>query len=385
MLHFTHDIPLTLYIHIPWCVRKCPYCDFNSHKIPGTIPEKAYLAALINDLELDLGKTAGRRITSIFFGGGTPSLLSASSIGEIIDKVAKTMPTTKNLEVTLEANPGTVEQQKFADFKAAGVNRLSIGVQSFQNEKLKVLGRIHDRKEAIKAVEIAQKVGLNNLNIDLMYGLPQQSVADALSDLKQANQLNPAHLSWYQLTIEKNTIFYKSPPRLPEEAEIENIEMQGSHYLAAAGYKRYEVSAYSKDQSACQHNLNYWQYGDYLGIGAGAHSKLTDMQKQCITRFNKVRQPKDYLAKTKTYISQEKVLQLDDIAFEFFMNTLRLYQPISYQLFTERTGLPIGYVDKQIKYAAQENFIDYDEQSLWLTAFGQKYLNNVIEVFLPKG
>ncbi|MCV6606305.1 MAG: radical SAM family heme chaperone HemW, partial [Porticoccaceae bacterium] len=292
--------PLSLYIHIPWCVRKCPYCDFNSHTAGGELPEADYVAALLADLKNDLSYVQGRRIHSIFFGGGTPSLFSPRAIQQILDGVAREIGFDSNIEITLEANPGTFEQQKFADFRAAGVNRLSIGIQSFDDLHLQQLGRIHSAREAHSVASMARAAGFDNFNLDLMHGLPGQSLDDALNDLRRAIAIEPNHLSWYQLTIEPNTAFYRQPPKLPEDSVLEAVFDHGQQLLADSGFEQYEVSAYARDGQASSHNLNYWQFGDYLGIGAGAHGKVTLAQKQQVIRSRKTRAPKDYLQRTRS-------------------------------------------------------------------------------------
>lgn len=301
-------IPLSLYIHLPWCIRKCPYCDFNSHGVKDEIPEQQYINTLIQDLDEDLVEIEDRSLISIFFGGGTPSLFSGHAITTLLQEIQKRIPFQKDIEITLEANPGTVEQQYIRAYHEAGVNRLSIGVQSFQDDKLKALGRIHGSQEAQQAIETAKQAGFNNFNIDIMHGLPNQSVEDACYDIQTAIELKPTHLSWYQLTIEPNTVFYSKPPTLPDEDTLWEIEEQGKALLAKAGYEQYEVSAYAKQGRQCQHNINYWEFGDYLGIGAGAHSKITDPKSKKIERKWKVKHPKDYLNPNKPFVANKNLI-----------------------------------------------------------------------------
>ncbi|MFZ2320426.1 MAG: radical SAM family heme chaperone HemW, partial [Pseudomonas sp.] len=286
--------PLALYIHIPWCVRKCPYCDFNSHAAGPTLPEQEYVDALLADLDADLGRVHGRQLSSIFFGGGTPSLFSAAALGRLLAGVEQRIGFAADIEITLEANPGTFEQAKFQAYRQLGINRLSIGVQSFQADKLKALGRIHDGDEAIRAADMARAAGFDNFNLDLMHGLPDQSIEDALSDLRIAIAQQPTHLSWYQLTMEPNTVFWSQPPTLPEDDTLWDIQEAGQQLLAEHGYLQYEVSAYARAGRQAQHNLNYWSFGDFIGIGAGAHGKLSSPSGQ-IVRTWKTRLPKDYL------------------------------------------------------------------------------------------
>ncbi|MET0355328.1 MAG: radical SAM family heme chaperone HemW, partial [Cellvibrio sp.] len=277
--------PLSLYIHIPWCIRKCPYCDFNSHQANNNIPEAEYVSALRFDLQQDVVLAQGRKLTSIFFGGGTPSMLSAKAIAQIVKDAQTIIGFEPEIEITLEANPGTFEQEKFSGFRAAGINRLSIGIQSFNDTQLKLLGRVHGSDEALRAVDVARKAGFDNINLDLMHGLPEQSVMGAKADLAQAIALAPEHISWYQLTIEKNTEFYSAPPVLPVEDTLADIQDEGQVMLAQAGYEQYEISAYAKNKKRARHNINYWEFGDYLGIGAGAHGKITQPEQSRIMRL----------------------------------------------------------------------------------------------------
>jgi putative oxygen-independent coproporphyrinogen III oxidase len=384
MFNFTALPPLSLYVHIPWCVRKCPYCDFNSHPQRGELPEAQYIDALLTDLEHDLPLVWGRRVISIFIGGGTPSLFSPESIDRLLSGLRARLALMPNAEITLEANPGTVEQQKFAEFRQAGINRLSIGVQSFDSETLQRLGRIHDGSQAVKAAESAHLAGFDNFNLDLMFGLPEQSVELALDDIRQAVQLRPAHISFYQLTLEPNTLFYAQPPALPNEDAIWDIQTRCQEQLFNSGYFQYEVSAYAQNGRKCRHNINYWQYGDYLGIGAGAHGKITDGPQQHIVRLWKVKHPKDYLAKlaAQQHIGEHWQVSRNDAAFEFMMNALRLTDGFSTELFFAHTGQPITIVEKQLNKAAEQSLLVWDSTSVRLTKKGNNFLNNVLELFV---
>lgn len=375
-------IPLSLYIHIPWCIRKCPYCDFNSHAVKEGIPEQRYIDALLADLEVDLPHAHHRPIHSIFFGGGTPSLLSAEAIADLLTALKKMLCIATDCEITLEANPGTVEQERFRGFYDAGINRLSLGVQSFNDTMLTRLGRIHSGFDAQHALDTLRIAGFERFNIDIMHGLPGQTCDDALEDLRIAMQYQPAHLSWYQLTIEPNTAFYSRPPPLPIETDLESIENQGKAYIASQSLVQYEISAYARTPAdRCRHNMNYWQFGDYLGIGAGAHSKLTDPQTRTITRINKVRQPSSYLDPHTPFIAQQVTLDPGSIAFEFMLNALRLTQPVSRTLFEVRTGLSFDQLQPGIAQAMQKDLIECDSNTIAITPLGQRFLNDVINCF----
>lgn len=376
--------PLALYIHFPWCIRKCPYCDFNSHTLKNDLPEKEYLNALIKDLEFDLTQTDHRTINTIFMGGGTPSLFSATGLAYLFEELNKRANLAADIEITLEANPGTVEYQRFADYRAIGINRLSIGIQSFQADKLKTLGRIHNGKEAINAAETAHKAGFTNFNLDLMHGLPKQTLAEALNDLNTAINLAPTHISWYQLTLEPNTLFHKDPPTLPEDDLIWDIQDKGKELLANAGFQQYEISAYSQANLECRHNLNYWQFGDYLGIGAGAHSKMTDINKQTITRTWKTKNPKDYLAAAHSFIGETKIIPRQELAFEFMLNALRLYQTIPVNLFEERTGLVLNDIKGNLQRAETKELLAWDELFITPTDLGRRFYNDLLEIFIAK-
>ncbi len=386
MFNFTTLPPLSLYIHVPWCVRKCPYCDFNSHKSPDELPEMAYIDALIRDLEQEMPLVWGRTVQSIFIGGGTPSLFSAEAYERLFSSIRALIPLSSHAEITLEANPGTFEAQRFADYRALGINRLSIGVQSFNDQSLAALGRIHDSKQAIKAIETAHKVGFDNFNLDLMFGLPQQTEKTARHDVAMAISLEPSHISYYQLTLEPNTLFYKNPPTLPDEDPIIDWQISNQQLLAKAGYQQYEVSAYARSKNRCQHNLNYWQFGDYLGIGAGAHGKITDASKQSITRRSKQKQPQSFMdtAGLPSVILTEEVISKADVGFEFMLNALRLTDGFPTPLFYQHAGLPISHIDKALQYAEQEGLLTRDIHLIRPTEKGQRYLNVLIELFLPE-
>lgn len=384
MLQFKVPIPLSLYIHLPWCVRKCPYCDFNSHAASDNLPEELYVNALLKDLEEQLPRIWGRRLVSIFFGGGTPSLFSPQVIEKILLGVNARLNFNPAIEITLEANPGTIDESRFKGFRAAGVNRLSIGIQSLQNEKLKLLGRIHDRDYALRAIDAAVNAGFNNFNVDLMHGLPNQSLQDAMSDVQDALQFQPPHFSWYQLTIEPNTVFYKHPPTLPEDDKLWEIQEQGIKILSANQLKQYEVSAYAKENAECTHNKNYWEFGDYLGIGAGAHSKITDIENGLILRQEKMKQPKDYLDPQKNFVAKEFTVNDKEVVFEFMLNALRLTQGIATELFTERTGLPFSILEPTLSILKNKKLLSDDPARLCATEMGQRFLNDVIEMFLSE-
>jgi oxygen-independent coproporphyrinogen-3 oxidase len=375
--------PLGLYIHIPWCVRKCPYCDFNSHEVRDNIPEKAYIQALLADLDHDLEYIYGRQIDSIFIGGGTPSLFSPESLADLLDGLQTKLAFSDAVEITLEANPGTVEQQKFTDFRAAGINRLSIGIQSFNDDMLNRIGRIHDSKAAIKAAEMAHYAGFERINLDLMFGLPGQQLKEALKDLEFATSLQPGHISWYQLTLEPNTLFYQQPPTLPEDDYIWQIQEQGQAFLAERLYPQYEISAYSQD-NACRHNLNYWQFGDYLGIGAGAHAKLSTPGLEQIIRQQRCRHPQDYLhtATNTQVISQHRVLETNDRVLEFMMNALRLNAGASLEDFHARTGLSSDYIRATMDIAIQKKLLLAVDGRIQASPHGQQYLNDLLALFM---
>lgn len=374
---------LSLYVHIPWCVKKCPYCDFNSHQLrTDAAPEREYVERLIQDLEQDLPTVWGRSIHSIFIGGGTPSLFSPDSLALLLREIRARIIVQPDAEITMEANPGTLEYGSFKGYIEAGINRLSVGIQSFQDDKLKTLGRIHSSTEAIKAVKAAQNAGFDNINLDLMFGLPNQSHKDALYDLETAISLNPTHISWYQLTLEPNTLFYKQPPTLPKDDNIWEMQQLGQTLLAEAGYQQYETSAYAKDNRRCQHNLNYWRFGDYLGIGAGAHAKITDFGRQTVTRSWKNKHPKAYLDANQALIAGSKIIQSNELVFEFMMNALRLFQKIDIALFCESTWQEFNTIEPILAELKQLELMEYDQNAFWTTPKGKDFLNDILERFL---
>lgn len=374
--------PLAMYIHIPWCVKKCPYCDFNSHAAAPTLPEEEYVDALLADLDADLTHVHGRPLSSIFFGGGTPSLFSAKALGRLLEGVERRIPFAPDIEITLEANPGTFEQAKFSAYRQLGINRLSIGVQSFQSAKLAALGRIHDGNEAIRAADMARAAGFDNFNLDLMHGLPDQSIDDALSDLRTAIAQKPTHLSWYQLTLEPNTVFWNQPPTLPEDDTLWDIQEAGQTLLAEHGYAQYEVSAYAQPGKAARHNLNYWTFGDFIGIGAGAHAK-TSSPDGIISRSWKTRLPKDYLNPGKQFTAGHRVLEPDELPFEFLMNVLRLTEGAASEMFTRRTGLPLSLLASARQEAEKRGLLKAEPNRLVATREGQLFLNDLLQQFLP--
>jgi oxygen-independent coproporphyrinogen-3 oxidase len=373
--------PLSLYIHIPWCVQKCPYCDFNSHALKGEVPHEEYVRHLLADLDNDVALTAGREVSTIFIGGGTPSLLSSEAMQLLLDGVRARLPLATDAEITMEANPGTVEADRFSGYQRAGVNRISIGVQSFSPQKLQRLGRIHGPEEAIRAAHLAAGLGLRSFNLDLMHGLPDQSLAEALDDLKQAIALNPPHLSWYQLTIEPNTLFGSRPPVLPDDDSLWDIFEQGDALLRAAGYQQYETSAYTKPGYRCEHNLNYWRFGDYLGVGCGAHGKLTQPDGT-ILRTVKTRHPRGFMA--GNYQEKQFAVADHDKPFEYFMNRFRLLEAMPRDEFSRYTGLPVAIIRPQIDCALEKGYITENEQSWQITEQGKLFLNSLLELFLSE-
>ena len=385
LLTFHENPPLSLYVHLPWCVRKCPYCDFNSHEAGhNALKEKVYVDALVRDLETELPQIWGRRINTIFIGGGTPSLFSAEAIDQLLAELRARLNFYPDIEITMEANPGTAEAEKFRAFRKSGINRLSIGVQSFDNEKLKQLGRIHDADEAKLAIQMAKSAGFAEINIDIMFGLPGQTVEEALSDLHSAIDHQPQHISWYQLTIEPNTVFYSKPPVLPEDDLIWEMQERGQELLAQHGYLQYEISAYAKKNHQCLHNLNYWQFGDYLGIGAGAHGKLTDVAAGTVTRKAKHRIPERFieLAGKDDVIGDRKILNRDDLKLEFMMNVLRLRDGVHPSLFLQHTGLPVSDIQSQLEAAEAKGLLEWNIQTLKPTTKGQRYLNDLLQLFM---
>jgi len=373
--------PLSLYIHIPWCVRKCPYCDFNSHEARAAFPEKEYVAALIRDLELALPQIWGRKVYTVFFGGGTPSLLSGESVEEILRQVRMLLPLSGDAEITLEANPGTVEAERFAAYRDAGVNRLSLGIQSFDDAHLKALGRIHSADEAKRAITIAQQ-HFDNINLDLMYALPQQTLEQALQDVRTALSFSPQHLSCYHLTLEPNTLFHRNPPSLPDDDAGAEMQQRIEELLAKQGYEHYETSAFALPRRRAKHNINYWQFGDYLGIGAGAHSKLSFPDK--VLRQMRYKQPQAYLdaVSRDAPVQEEHEVAAADLPFEFMMNALRLTEGFDSALFQERTSLPLLVIRRELEQAEQRGLLVRDGTRIAPTLQGQRFLNDLLEIFL---
>ncbi|HLP97921.1 MAG TPA: radical SAM family heme chaperone HemW [Sideroxyarcus sp.] len=380
-VNFQAPPPLSLYIHIPWCVRKCPYCDFNSHEARGGIPEKEYIAALVRDLELALPQIWGRKVYTVFFGGGTPSLLSGEAVAEILRQVRMLLPLDLNAEITLEANPGTVEADKFALFKDAGVNRLSLGIQSFNDVHLQALGRIHSADEAKRAIEVAQRQ-FDNINLDLMYALPQQTLSEALQDVQTVLQFKPQHLSCYHLTLEPNTLFAHQPPEVPDDDASSEMQQRIEELLAAHGYEHYETSAFALPKKQSRHNLNYWQFGDYLGIGAGAHSKLSFHDR--VLRQARYKQPQAYLEAVAggAPVQEEHEVAGKDIAFEFMMNVLRLNGGFDSALFQERTSLPLFLIRHELEEAEKRGLLLREGQRIAPTEMGRRFLNDLLQIFL---
>jgi len=387
MLNFKNNPPLSLYIHLPWCIKKCPYCDFNSHATnSNAFPEEDYVDALISDLESELPRIWGRPIVSIFIGGGTPSLFSAEAINRLMAALRERLTFYHNTEITMEANPGTAEADRFKAYRESGINRLSIGVQSFDDEKLKRLGRIHNSEEALSAIAMAKDAGFNEINLDLMFGLPDQTVDQAMSDLEVAMEQQPTHLSWYQLTIEPNTIFYSKPPALPIDDLLWEMQQQGQAYLSDRGFDQYEVSAYASkgEHHQCQHNRNYWQFGDYLGIGAGAHGKLTHVAEGKIERYARHRIPQSYIDMVgqSNAVTETRKLVRDELPLEFMMNGLRLNEGFHPSTFIEHTGLPLNHIHKQLEIAEERALIEWDLNKIKPTETGHRYLNDLIELFM---
>ncbi|ELI5720475.1 radical SAM family heme chaperone HemW [Vibrio fluvialis] len=382
---------LSLYVHIPWCVQKCPYCDFNSHALKADIPEEEYIDALLEDLDTDIERyqLAGdpRLLHSIFIGGGTPSLISADGIGRLLRGIEARIAFKPDIEITMEANPGTIEAERFVGYRHVGVTRISIGVQSFEPEKLSRLGRIHGRDEAVNAAKLAHQIGLNSFNLDLMHGLPDQTLDQALADLYRAIELAPPHLSWYQLTIEPNTMFYFKPPTLPDDDALWDIFDLGHQKLTEAGYVQYEISGYSKPGYQCQHNLNYWRFGDYLGIGCGSHGKLSFADGR-IVRTTKVKHPRGYLAAyqnlAKPYLDSEQLVEDVDRPFEFFMNRFRLIEPCPKADFSATTGLPISVIQPTLDWAIEQGYLSDNDTHWQITEKGKLFLNDLLAAFMAE-
>lgn len=376
--------PLTLYIHLPWCMRKCPYCDFNSHELKAAVPEGEYVDALVADLEQDLPSVWGRVCHAVFIGGGTPSLFSPDALDRLLSAVRARLQLAPGAEVTLEANPGSSEAGRFAGFKDAGVNRLSIGVQSFNGRHLEAIGRIHDREEALAAIRAAREAGFDNFNLDLMFALPGQSLEEALQDARTAVSFGPSHLSFYQLTIEPNTVFHRRPPPLPDDETSWQMQQDIEDLLAGHGYHRYEVSAYAREGRRCRHNLNYWLFGDYLGIGAGAHGKITLHDR--IERVSKLRNPRSYIAKSGTdrRIASKRIVAGDEAVFEFMLNALRLNEPVPISTFQQRTGRSLASINALIRQAQKDGLLAVGRGTLSATGKGFRFLNDLLERFLPQ-
>ena len=374
--------PLGLYIHLPWCVRKCPYCDFNSHEAREELPEAAYVDAVLEDLAADIPLVWGRSFVSVFIGGGTPSLFSAEALDRLMSGVRALTGLPPGIEITMEANPGTVDAARFADYRAIGINRLSIGVQSLNDKALKALGRIHDARDAHTAMDVARKAGFENINVDLMYGLPDQTLEEARKDLADVIALQPEHLSCYELTLEPNTRFAAFPPSLPHDDT--RFDMQADHLqtLGAAGFERYEISAFAQSGKRCEHNENYWGFGDYLGIGAGAHGKLSFADTGEIRRRSKIRHPKRYMDATDR-LDQERVIAVADTGIEFMMNALRLVEGVPAHWFDERTGVPVYPWQKSIQHCIDDGLMHDDPTTLATTERGMDLLNSVLERFMP--
>lgn len=383
MLDFKQSPPLALYIHIPWCVKKCPYCDFNSHTYAEGLPESDYIAALIRDLEHELPSIWGREIISIFIGGGTPSLFSPESIDRLLSELRARLNLKPFIETTMEANPGTLETGRLHEFRHCGINRLSLGIQSFNDKALKQLGRIHSADDAKQAIETALTAGFDSFNLDLMYGLPNQTEAEALSDIETAAAYTPKHISHYQLTIEPDTAFHKRPPTLPTDEHIWQMQQNCQQRLAAAGFEHYEISAYAQKGHRCLHNENYWHFGDYVGIGAGAHQKLTHLQQQYIQRRWKNRLPKDYLsAQADGFTEGESKPNRKDLIFEFMLNALRLTNGFPANLFYQHTGMPIAVISQALQQAEEQGLLSYSRDHIQPTRAGQQYLNELLLLFL---
>ncbi|VAW49953.1 Radical SAM family enzyme, similar to coproporphyrinogen III oxidase, oxygen-independent, clustered with nucleoside-triphosphatase RdgB [hydrothermal vent metagenome] len=383
-MNFTQPIPLTLYVHYPWCVQKCPYCDFNSHHLKPEVDEAAYIDALLKQLELTLPLIWGRPIHAIFFGGGTPSLISEEGLNRFMSHARALLGFMPDIEVTLEANPGTVDFEKFAGFYQAGINRLSMGIQSFDDEKLKALGRIHSADEACLAIEAAKQAGFEDVNLDLMFALPNQTIEQAIADVEQALYFSPPHLSHYQLTLEPNTPFYKNPPVLPEEDSAWEMQLACQARIKAENYMHYEVSGFAQKNHQCQHNLNYWQFGDYIGLGAGAHGKITVPPEGKIWRTQMPASPGGYVAEMKRPQPGRNVLVTEkEACFEFMLNALRLQDGFDLSLFELRTGLPLSEIEGGVKIMQQKGWATVSShQRLQLTTQGHHYLNDVVSLFL---
>lgn len=384
MIPLQPTLPLSIYVHLPWCVRKCPYCDFNSHENESADFER-YVDALLADLQQELPAVWGRRIDTIFFGGGTPSLFPAKSLDRFLSGLRSLLPIRPDTEITLEANPGTFEQERFNAFRELGINRLSIGVQSFNPEQLKRLGRIHDDEEAHQAIHVAQQAGFERINLDLMFGLPEQSIDEAMTDLETALHFNTEHVSYYQLTLEPNTLFHKHPPRLPDDDLLADMHQAAQVLFAQAGLKQYEVSAWSRPSTECKHNLNYWQFGDYLGLGAGAHGKISEFHQHSIRRYWKTRDPEQYMeaALTGNAVSDQRLVEGAERVFEFMLNSLRLNRGFTQELFEQRCGIAYTDIEPRLIALSDQGLLEFSDTHWRCTARGRNFLNDVTGAFLP--
>ena len=381
-----HPPPLALYIHLPWCVAKCPYCDFNSHALKGDLPEDAYINALLLDLEVDLPRVWGRAVHSVFLGGGTPSLFSGAALGRLLSGVRARLPLAPDAEITMEANPGTVEHDRFEAYREAGINRISLGIQTFNDRHLKTLGRIHSGDQASRAIELIKSARFDNFNLDLMWALPDQSLDEALADIDQALRFAPPHLSHYQLTIEPNTVFAARPPPLPDEDLAWAMQDACGERLEQAGFAGYEISAWARPGRQSRHNLNYWRFGDYLGIGAGAHAKITLPAEQHVLRLRRKRIPNSWLnaATDQSFIAEQQVVADEDLAFEYFLNRLRLAEPVPLAEFQARTGLDPTHIQPALRQAQELGLIELTNHHIHRTETGARYLNDLQKLFLPE-
>jgi putative oxygen-independent coproporphyrinogen III oxidase len=379
-----NTIPLTLYVHMPWCVRKCPYCDFNSHQLKSARPDSAYIGALLRDFELEMQRVGSRRIECVFFGGGTPSLFAPEEFAHFLTEIRRRADVAADAEITLEANPGTVERGRFLGYAQAGVNRVSLGAQSFAARSLQSLGRIHSPEDTERAVEELRAAGIRNFNLDLMYALPEQTLEEALRDVHKACSLGPTHISYYQLTLEVGTVFHARPPALPDEETAWRIQVAGQRLLAEAGYEQYEVSAYAKPGARCRHNVNYWLFGDYIGIGAGAHGKLSIVAPERILRTVKPKQPGEYQgqATRSAAIGECQTVATGDLPFEFMLNALRLNEGFSRDCFEGRTGLPLAAVARKLEHAQRRGLLQVHPAGWQPTALGRRFLNDLQAAFL---
>jgi putative oxygen-independent coproporphyrinogen III oxidase len=380
--------PLTLYVHMPWCVRKCPYCDFNSHQLKTATPDRSYIASLIADFESEAGAIGARRIETVFFGGGTPSLFSPDDFALFLEAIRARASLATDAEITLEANPGTIERGKFQGYRDAGINRVSLGAQTFSAAHLQSLGRIHGAADTVRSVEELRAAGLDNFNVDLMYALPEQTPREALADLVTACDLGPAHLSHYQLTLEPGTVFYTRPPPLPDEESAWQMQQECQSLLAARGYQQYEVSAYAQTGAACRHNVNYWRYGDYLGIGAGAHGKLTDILRGTVLRTAKPKQPGEYqraMSRSgRAPIGERREVPDDERAFEFLLNALRLVDGFSCRDFELHTGLRLALLEPRLRQLHKEGWLESTASGWRASALGFRFLTDLQSKFLPE-